>query len=98
MPILLSSISVLQLGHALSRVESSRGCRRRCTHLAASIGPRALARGKNDFGVKRADPMVGFNWATRSRAWKEVASKVKATTTRSFNWATRSRAWKGGFP
>ena len=39
---------------------------------------------------------IGFNWATRSRAWKARALILGELKELGFNWATRSRAWKEG--
>ncbi len=111
--------NALQLGHALSRVESADRYRDLHRSDRASIGPRALARGKLDaihLGAWSIDASIGpralargktrrkrgiratsycFNWATRSRAWKEVEFGRKDHGAAGFNWATRSRAWKG---
>ncbi len=44
--------------------------------ILASIGPRALARGKPHCGGLSRMHLSSFNWATRSRAWKEDKSRA----------------------
>ncbi len=65
-----TEVSRLQLGHALSRVESTRIHIEPVCQRLASIGPRALARGKTQTVSNTGLTFLGFNWATRSRAWK----------------------------
>ena len=61
----------------------------------ASIGPRALARGKVPDNADGSFDEECFNWATRSRAWKGCHAMASKILIPCFNWATRSRAWKG---
>src|SRR6266851_581348 len=63
---------LLQLGHALSRVETYKLLSLLVHQGCASIGPRALARGNMSLTPSTRSTKPSFNWATRSRAWKRA--------------------------
>ena len=85
---------MLQLGHAISRVESEPVIGPQACQRWASIGPRDLTRGKRNSLDQRVRGRIGFNWATRSHAWKGLSSTSCLNLRLGFNWATRSHAWK----
>ena len=58
-------MSMLQLGHALMRVETRQSVVNLLRPRAASIGPRADARGNLMLKVEGAVNEARFNWATR---------------------------------
>src|SRR2546421_524986 len=68
----IQSFHMLQLGHALSRVETTEPPEGQPSARKASIGPRALARGNKERLKLLEHRASCFNWATRSRAWKPI--------------------------
>ncbi len=92
-----SEEDLLQLGHARTRVEIIH--RDSCCLRAgnASIGPRAYARGNIPIIIIWRTAPIGFNWATRVRAWKWITSLRRSRQVLGFNWATRVRAWKSTY-
>ena len=74
-------VALLQLGHALSRVESE-ALDRKFAHISLLQLGHALSRVERGLTRERYTPAsLGFNWATRSRAWK---AEIK----RAVEWST----------
>ena len=70
---------VLQLGHAFSRVETGDALRGNTGIPYASIGPRVLTRGNVHPKGVWSSRSLGFNWATRSHAWKLTNTLIPTT-------------------
>ena len=71
---------MLQLGHALSRVESSQPVMDLIFERLLQLG-HALSRvERSEINAVSSETKTSFNWATRSRAWKASSLELSQLT------------------
>ena len=84
---------LLQLGHAFSRVETIFSALCCACVIQLQLG-HAFSRVETCRMIEIVTHLPGFNWATRSHAWKLSGYCFRLRPLLRFNWATRSHAWK----
>src|SRR5437868_2951300 len=95
----MQSMKPLQWSHALTRVETVASANQGTQLLKASMEPRTHARGNSRRTVLRGRPLVSFNGATHSRAWKRSSIRSSSGSRGTLQWShaltrVETRRWR----